>query len=212
MATTTKAKAPKTTTTPAPKIKVQAVDSISEHYALISSGSKELELGFIVETAQKMADSGITVAQVKASIAQAIEASGNAPTLRPSHAQHFITCSLIISKHAEAEEMSVGDLIKLAVRFNTKNGSGSASDLIEATDSLEAVEALSPAISPKSKKGTGELKKESKRDVDSILAVTLAALQGFKSEQLKAVDTANLEKISQLLAIIVKNSVPLKKK
>jgi len=211
MATTTTTKAPKATPAPAPKIKVQAVDSISEHYALISSGSKELELGFIVETAQKMADSGITVAQVKASIAQAIEATGNAPTLRPSHAQHFVTCSLIISKHAEAENMAVADLIKLAVRFNTKNGSASASDLIEATESLEAVEALSPKISPKSKKGTGELKKESKRDVDSILAVTLAALQGFKAEQLKALDTSNLEKISKLLAIIVKNSVPLKK-
>ena len=201
----------KATTTKA--VKDATSSSIVEHNSLLTNEAKGLEFGFIVEVADLMTRGVESVRSVKSSIKEAQAVTGNAPTIRPSHVQHFITASLILSKHENAQELGVSELLKLAERFNREQGSEEAEGLIADSENLEEVQALAPTqATSRAGKGETELTKVTLRTADEILGVTIAGLQSLKVTDLKVTDLSTLKVLSNLLREVAKNSTPKKEK
>ena len=198
------------TSTKAPKSVNDATFSASivEHYSLLTAEAKGLEFGFIIEVANEMARGTESVRTVKASIKHAQSVTGNAPTIRASHVQHFNTASAILELHPESEALGVAELLKLAERFNREQGAEKAVALVRDSADLEAVKALAPTQSKSQKKSKGELKKVTLRTADEILGVTIAGLKSLKRADLRVTDLTTLKALSELLAEVAKNSTP----
>lgn len=224
MTTKTKTtKTPKTTSKITNKIKVEKATStkaIVESYKALTSESRHLELAFILEVATELTANRITVRSVQASIKEAIEQSGNAPTIRPAHAQYFVTLSKIAESIADADTYSVSALLKLAQRVGTSNGVENIQSAIDRAESIADLDTQTPTLAEvradKPTKAKAETSAKPLATVESIFAQTLASVQslvkGKNIRDVKTSDLKTLETLSVILAEIAKNSRPAKAK
>jgi len=192
---------------------VESSTTIRESYSQLTTGAKHLEQAFIIETAQAMKSGSLSVRVVSQSIKEAIAISGNAPTIRASHSQFFIVASEILGNTADAEFLTVNELLKLAQKLTREQGVEKALKVVGDVLSVDELAELAPtqtksAKSKKSSKDSAPLNKVTLRTADEILGVTIAGLQSLKAENMRVASTETLKTLAALLAIVAKNSTP----
>jgi len=212
MAKSTKStKAPKSVKTATSEKVVVSDSHIINAYQSLTEDAKHLEAGFIIELAAELEAGSTSVRIIKASITEAIKVSGNAPTIRPAHAQFFQTFAKITDKIEDASTRSISDLLKLAQRLQTAVKVEGVDTALEGVEGIEALDEATPTLATTRAKGEKNAKAEpAPRTLEGIFANTLKdikALQGSRSvRDLATTDLETMNNLLLLCAEIAKNS------
>jgi len=87
----------------------------------------EGEQAFITLCTKRLKANTSSVRDIQASI---VKAGGNAPTIRKSHVQYFLTMQEILDTVAGAKSQPISELLKMAQKVQTANGKENVSDVL----------------------------------------------------------------------------------
>jgi hypothetical protein len=182
---TKKTKAPRLTAKVTPVVEVNLV---SDYCALVG-GIKSAEWDYALGVASMLLAKKTIVENVKVSIAEAIEKSGKAPTIRASHAQYLITLLRMVEKYPEVKEKKLGDMLKLSQRLQSHVGAPNVEGILAGTSSFVEVEEGTPALdeSRKEKKAGKEKNAKATKPVsaDTLLVQFIAQFKALSGDALK---------------------------
>jgi len=103
----------------------------------------EGEQAFIALCVKRLKSNASSVRDIQASI---IKAGGNAPTIRKSHVQYFLTMQEIYDKHATAKSEPIVAVLKQAQKMQTAVGKAKVSEAVESAKSYADLIANTPTL------------------------------------------------------------------
>jgi len=114
----------KDTATPTKKEGTPAQVMVDAYSKLVNL---EGEQAFITLCTKRLKANTSSVRDIQASI---VKAGGNAPTIRKSHVQYFLTMQEILDTVAGAKSQPISELLKMAQKVQTANGKENVSDVL----------------------------------------------------------------------------------
>lgn len=152
-----------------------------------------------------------SVRDIQASIKKA---NGDAPTIRASHVQYFITMDNILSNSEGAKLASIAELLKMAQRVQTSAGKAGVDDAIADAQTYAQLAAETPTLATTRERKNATTPK-APASVETIFTKTVSDLKALKGqgswETIKTSDLQTLANLNELLKIIARNSAPVKK-
>ena len=103
----------------------------------------EGEQAFITLCVKRLKANTSSVRDIQASI---VKAGGNAPTIRKSHVQYFLTMQEIYDKHPNAKSEPIVSVLKQAQKMQTAVGKAKVSEAIESAKSYADLVANTPTL------------------------------------------------------------------
>ena len=115
--------------------------------AVMDSYSKlvnlEGEQAFIALCVKRLKANTSSVRDIQASI---VKAGGNAPTIRKSHVQYFLTMQEIYDKQPSAKSEPINEVLKQAQKMQTAVGKAKVSEAVESATSYADLVANTPTL------------------------------------------------------------------
>ena len=115
--------------------------------AVMDSYSKlvnlEGEQAFIALCVKRLKANTSSVRDIQASI---VKAGGNAPTIRKSHVQYFLTMQEIYDKQPSAKTEPINEVLKQAQKMQTAVGKAKVSEAVESAKSYADLVANTPTL------------------------------------------------------------------
>ena len=103
----------------------------------------EGEQAFITLCVKRLKANTSSVRDIQASI---VKAGGNAPTIRKSHVQYFLTMQEIYDKHPNAKSEPIVSVLKQAQKMQTAVGKAKVSEAVESAKSYADLVANTPTL------------------------------------------------------------------
>lgn len=103
----------------------------------------EGEQAFITLCVKRLKANTSSVRDIQASI---VKAGGNAPTIRKSHVQFFLTMQEIYDKHPNAKSEPIVSVLKQAQKMQTAVGKAKVSEAVESAKSYADLVANTPTL------------------------------------------------------------------
>jgi len=127
----------------APKVKKEGIPAqiVTEAYSKLVN--LEGEQSFIALCVRRLKANTSSVRDIQASIAKA---GGNAPTIRKSHVQYFLTMQEILDKHPQAKSEPIINLLKQAQKMQTAVGKAKVTEAVEESKSYADLVANTPTL------------------------------------------------------------------
>jgi hypothetical protein len=171
----------------------------------------EGEQAFIALCVKRLKSNNSSVRDIQASIKKA---NGDAPTIRASHVQYFITMDNILNNTEGAKLVSIAELLKMAQRVQTSAGKEGVAELIEKAETYAQLASETPTLATTRERKNATTPK-APASVETIFTKTVSDLRALKGqgswETIKTSDLQTLANLNEILKVIARNSVPVKK-
>ena len=164
----------------------------------------EGEQSFIALCVKRMKANTSSVRDIQASIDKA---GGNAPTIRKSHVQYFLTMQEILDTKEGAKTFPILDLIKLAQRLQTAVGKVEVSAKIAEAKNITDLATSTPTLA------TTRTRKNARKpaepfSIETIITKAVSDIKAIKTPMtdLKTTDLQALATLAEMLIVVRNNT------
>ena len=166
----------------------------------------EGEQAFIALCVKRLKSNASSVRDIQASI---IKAGGNAPTIRKSHVQYFLTMQEIYDKHATAKSEPIVAVLKQAQKMQTAVGKAKVSEAVESAKSYADLVANTPTLATTRTKKNASAPK-SPFSLETIITKAVSDINANRGNRaitdLTTTDMQALKTLAELLKVIASNT------
>ena len=166
----------------------------------------EGEQAFITLCVKRLKANTSSVRDIQASI---VKAGGNAPTIRKSHVQYFLTMQEIYDKHPNAKSEPIVSVLKQAQKMQTAVGKAKVSEAVESAKSYADLVANTPTLATtRTKKNATSTPAPFSLETIFTKAVSdINANRGNRAiTDLTTTDMQALKTLAELLKVIASNT------
>lgn len=166
----------------------------------------EGEQSFITLCVKRLKANTSSVRDIQASI---ILAGGNAPTIRKSHVQYFLTMQEIYDKHPNAKSEPIVAVLKQAQKMQTAVGKAKVSEAVESAKSYADLVANTPTLA------TTRTKKNASTapapfSLETIITKAVSDINANRGNRpvsdLTTTDLQALKTLAEMLKVIASNT------
>ena len=167
----------------------------------------EGEQAFIALCVKRLKANTSSVRDIQASI---VKAGGNAPTIRKSHVQYFLTMQEIYDKQPTAKNEPINAVIKQAQKMQTAVGKAKVSEAIESAKTYADLVANTPTLA------TTRTKKNAKTapapfSLETIFTKAVSDINANRGNRpvsdLTTTDLQALKTLAEMLKVIAENTI-----
>jgi len=167
----------------------------------------EGEQAFIALCVKRLKSNASSVRDIQASI---VKAGGNAPTIRKSHVQYFLTMQEIYDKHATARTEPIINVLKQAQKMQTAVGKAKVSEAVESAKSYADLIANTPTLA------TTRTKKNASTppapfSLETIFTKAVSDINANRGNRpvsdLTTTDLQGLKTLAEMLKVIADNTI-----
>jgi hypothetical protein len=167
----------------------------------------EGEQAFITLCVKRLKANTSSVRDIQASI---VKAGGNAPTIRKSHVQFFLTMQEIYDKHPNAKSEPIVSVLKQAQKMQTAVGKAKVSEAVESAKSYADLVANTPTLA------TTRTKKNATTapapfSLETIFTKAVSDINANRGNRpvsdLTTTDLQALKTLAEMLKVIAENTI-----
>ena len=166
----------------------------------------EGEQAFITLCVKRLKANTSSVRDIQASI---VKAGGNAPTIRKSHVQYFLTMQEIYDKHPNAKSEPIVSVLKQAQKMQTAVGKAKVSEAVESAKSYADLVANTPTLAtPRTKKNASSA--PAPFSLETIFTKAVSDINANRGNRpltdLTTTDLQALKTLAEMLKVIASNT------
>ena len=166
----------------------------------------EGEQNFITLCVKRLKANTSSVRDIQASI---VKAGGNAPTIRKSHVQYFLTMQEIYDKHPNAKSEPIVAVLKQAQKMQTAVGKAKVSEAVESAKSYADLIANTPTLATTRTKKNAS-KPATPFSLETIFTKAISDINANRGNRaitdLTTTDMQALKTLAELLKVIASNT------
>ena len=166
----------------------------------------EGEQNFITLCVKRLKANTSSVRDIQASI---VKAGGNAPTIRKSHVQYFLTMQEIYDKHPNAKSEPIVAVLKQAQKMQTAVGKAKVSEAVESAKSYADLVANTPTLATTRTKKNASAPR-APFSLETIITKAVSDINANRGNRaitdLTTTDMQALKTLAELLKVIASNT------